>query len=189
MVPLRPSTHFSLFIFVFSGEVWVAILFSVLIIILCMTWADKVFLDKTNLITNGGFVLSRICADATKYKVPGQTYKRIFFLIWTFAAMFLIMGYIACLRSKLSLPKVEKKIKSAKDLASQNEIPWAIQESEAYEVYASEEIDPSNLDTKHHVTINEKAEKMQLDSSEWYGGCYTTETKKDNKGGNSLGQK
>ena len=39
------------------------------------------------------------------------------------------------------------------------------------------------MDTKDHVTINEKAVKMKLDSSDWYGGCYTTETKKDNKGG------
>ena len=186
MVPLRPYENYALFLLVFNEEVWAAILLSIIVVILVMAFADKVFLDSTNFVSNGGFVISRICADATNYKMPEQAYRRIFVLLWTVAAMFLILGFLACLMSKLSLPKVTRRIKSAQDLASQHEIPWAIQEATAYDVYTSE-ADPSNTDTKHLVTINEQAVKMRLDSSEWYGGCYTTETKKDNKVGNSIG--
>ena len=102
MVPLRPYENYALFLLVFNEEVWAAILLSIIVVILVMAFADKVFLDSTNFVSNGGFVISRICADATNYKMPEQAYKRIFVLLWTFAAMFLILGFLACLMSKLS---------------------------------------------------------------------------------------
>ena len=79
---------------------------------------------------------------------------------------------------------MEKKIKSARDLASQIDIPWAIQEDDNFHIYTSE-LHPSDKETTHLITIAEQAAKLRLDA-EWYGACYTTETKKDNKGGNSI---
>ena len=63
---------------------------------------------------------------------------------------------------------------------------YAPQEDDNFDIYLSE-LDPSDQETAHLITIGDRAEKLRLDS-EWYGACYTTETKKDNQGGNSIGQ-
>ena len=185
VVPLRPYDNYALFLMVFNREVWVAILISVSIVILGMLLADKVFLGSTCWVTNANLVISRICPDATN-KVPLQRYKGCFVITWTIAVFFLYLGYQACLNSKLSAPKVERKIQSAQDLANQQMIPWVIQEDDNFHIYASE-LDPSNMKTQHLITIADQADKLRLDSK-WYGACYTTETKKDNQGGNSMKQ-
>ena len=185
VVPLRPYNNYALFIVVFNREVWVAILISVSIVILGMLLADKVFLGSTCWVTNAALVISIICSDATNM-IPLPTYKVCFVTTWTIAVFFLYLGYQACLNSKLSAPKVERKIQSALDLANQHMIPWVIQEDDNFHIYTSE-LDPTNMKTKHLIAIADQAEKLRLDS-EWYGACYTIETKKDNQGGNSIKQ-
>ena len=186
VVPLRPYENYALFLLVFNKEVWIALLVSILVVILGMMLADKVFSGSTNWEANSGFVMSMICGDATNRIPERQTYQRVFVLTWTCAVLFLLAGYNGCLKSMLSLPKVERKIQSARDLASQAEIPWAIQEDDNFHIYTSE-LDPSDKETSHLITIADRAAKLRLDA-EWYGACYTTETKKDNQGGNSIRQ-
>ena len=183
VVPLRPYDNYALFLMVFNREVWLAILISVSIVVLGMLLADKIFLGSTDWVINTNLVISRICPDATN-KIPLQTYKGCFVSTWTIAVLFLYLGYQACLDSKLSVPKVERKIRSAEDLANQQMIPWAVQEDDNFHIYTSE-LDPSNMKTKHLITIANHAEKLRLDS-DWYGACYTTETKKENQVGNSI---
>ena len=168
---------------VFNWHVWVAILVSITVVVLSMLFSDKVFLGSTNWLANAKLVISRNCPDATNM-IPQDTYKGFFIITWTLAVLFLHLGYDACLKSTLSLPRVERKIENAEDLANQHEIPWVFEEDHAFHSYTLD-LDPSKKETKHLSTIADLGKKLRLDS-EWYGACYTTDTKKDNQGGNSI---
>ena len=177
VVPLRPYNNFALFISVFNSEVWIAVLISIPVVFLAMMLADLIFSRATNWEANIGFVLSKICADST-FETPNEhLYQKVFVLTWLVAVFFLVSGYAGNLKSIQSQPRIERKIKTAKDLVSQDEIPWVLQEDETFHVWGTNL--PYDYESPQK-TLVEKAALLSHDE-EWYGFCFSEETKQDNK--------
>ena len=176
VVPLKPYEDYATFLKVFTYSVWIPMIIIIPIVIFAMAMTDFVFYGSGNWEVNAGFVISGICNAVGCFKIPDKnTYQTIFVLTWTSATFFFLKAYEGNLKAILSLPKVDRTIKTTTDLVNQDEIPWAIQEDDNFHIWSSNlpDGDPMKI-------ISDKAAKLRLDA-EWYGACYTTATKKDNK--------
>ena len=124
VVPIKPHEDYATFLKVFNYEVWIGILICIPAVIMAMVLADFTFSGSTNWEINTCFVASVICNGIGGFRIPDRhIYHSAFVLTWTVAGFWLLMMYSGYLKAFQSLPKVERKIRTTKDLVNQDEIP------------------------------------------------------------------
>ena len=174
VVPLKKKDNLLLFLLSFSVEVWVAIFFTVPFVMLAMAMAESISKNKFSWKTSVGFVLKIALLDAS-CKRPNKSISPSLALLWMLSVFCLASGYAGNLKAILAKPLLEKTIKSATDLANQNDIPWVVTKGDDFFKYASKLPEGSTMrNIRDNAVYLNKAD-------DWYGRCFTRETKDADK--------
>ena len=174
VVPLRRKDNLLLFLYSFSYEIWVAIFFSIPVVMLAMVCAECINTNSFTWKKSVGFVLKIALLDVS-CKKPNNNIPSILALTWMLAFFCLAAGYAGNLKAILAKPILEKPIKSAADLANQAEIPWVVTKGDDFYKYATKLPEGSTMGT-----LKAKANYLNKDD-DWYGRCFTKETKNADK--------